>query len=846
MTKAQNLHRWAPSLRTELMLLLGALIVVATASLGSVAFSSSREIIEGAAVREVGIAANARKQALLTVLIEQKARATAVLKTASLGCAPDETPCLRRVLQDFVATGGAAAARLTYRRGEPITAGVGAAALASITAPDDDQLARFDFDDQQQPYYVMVTRALTRDGEMAVTVRGDMQAIHQMFSDRYGLGQSGQTLLADAKGRFLTVPVTEDGSPGPLPAQPETNVCSTRTDGEVLDRDYRGVPVIHGFRRLVQVGGACVVTQIDQAEAFAPTSALRTKVIQVSGLLAVLAIPFSFLFAQLVSRPINQLSDRARLLQAGDYDSEVPVRGPAEIRTFALTFEAMAHSLKDSHTKLLQSSEQISNILESISEGFFAFDRSWNCTYVNRKAVALARVPKEQLLGKKLWELVPRTVSGKIRAVLQQAATDNIPAHLEQYYAPLEVWLEVIAYPSRDGFAIFARDVTERKRFEQQLQQKQKLESLGLLAGGIAHDFNNLLTGIMGNASMVLEDLPPVSPMRESLEDVVSAADRAGGLTQQLLAYAGKGRFVIGPVDLSALVRETSNLIKTSIPKTVDLRLALGDPMPAIEADASQIQQLVMNLVINGAEAIGESNAGSVTVTTRLQLVDDLYLQQMLPHDDIRPGNYVMLEVTDTGTGMSEATLAKIFDPFFTTKFTGRGLGLAAALGIVRGHKGSLEVDSTPGTGSRFRVLFPVSEGAVVQKPVALDVDLRGNGTILVIDDEEIVRRTAKSTLERYGYTVVVAENGKVGLDILLEPGVSIDVVLLDLTMPVLSGEETLRHIRSVFPDLPVVLSSGYNELEAIGKLVSEKQTSFIQKPYAASQLARQVKTALS
>jgi PAS domain S-box-containing protein len=797
-------------------------------------------------VREVGITANARRQALLTLLTEQKKRAAALLETASLGCAPEETWCLRKVLNDFVATGGATAARLVYRRRAPIVAGPNASALDSAATPIGDQIAWFDFDKDGQPYYIMVARTVSRDGDAVVTLRGDMQPVNRIFAEG-GLGQSGETFLAEANGRFLTPPRDPGSSAGALPGEQTSELCPAGAAGEVLDRDYRGIAVIHGFRALPEAGGACVIAKIDQAEAFAPINALRRRVAGVSALLAALAIACSFLFAQLVTRPMNQLRNRARLLQEGDYDSAVPVRGPAEVRTFARTFEAMAHSLKDSHNALHKSTEQIRDILESISEGFLAFNREWKCTYVNANASALARLPQDQLLGKKLVELVPRAVMGRVRAELDRVMNEHVPVQFEQVFEPLKACFEVRAYPTRDGAAVFVRDVTERKAFQERLQKTQKLESLGLLAGGIAHDFNNLLTGIIGNASILLEDLPAGSPMQASLEDVVSAAGRAGALTQQLLAYAGKGRFVIEPIDLSALVREISKLIKTSLPKNAMLRLELASGLPAIEGDASQIQQLVMNLVINGAEAIGEGKSGSVVVTTGRQHVDETYLQQTLKGDEIPTGDYVKLTVSDNGCGMSEATLARIFDPFYTTKFAGRGLGLAAAMGIVRGHKGALTVYSNPGEGSSFRVLFPVTGGKPMDKRRAADENgLKGHGTVLVIDDEEIVLRTARSALEHYGYTVVVAENGKEGLETLLRMDKAVALVLLDMTMPVMSGEETLKRLRAVRPDLPVILSSGYNEGEATRTLPEKGLAGFIQKPYSASLLAEHVKIALS
>ncbi len=347
---------------------------------------------------------------------------------------------------------------------------------------------------------------------------------------------------------------------------------------------------------------------------------------------------------------------------------------------------------------------------------------------------------------------------------------DGVFVHFEEHYVPFDIWFEVDAYPTKDGLAIFGRDVTERRRFNDRLQQTQKLESLGVLAGGIAHDFNNLLTGIMGNASIVLDDLPSESPVRENLEAVMKASERAAVLTRQLLAYAGKGRFVIEPLNLSELAREITSLLQTSIPRTVELRLQLQEDLPSIEGDAAQIQQLVMNLVINAAEAVEEGQTETVWIITRLEQVSQAYINQMISPNGVAPGKYVTLEVRDAGCGMDAETLSRIFDPFFTTKFTGRGLGLAAVMGMVRGHKGALHVESTPGKGSCFKVLFPVTaEAAASIVPSSQEKSLAGDETILVIDDEDTVRQAAKSALESYGYKVVVAANGKEGVRLFQE-----------------------------------------------------------------------------
>ncbi len=309
---------------------------------------------------------------------------------------------------------------------------------------------------------------------------------------------------------------------------------------------------------------------------------------------------------------------------------------------------------------------------------------------------------------------------------------------------PALIGAVLLESPPRYTWVCFVVDLTERKRLEQRLRESQKLESIGLLAGGVAHDFNNLLTGILGNASLALDELSPVHPVRPILENVILASERAAHLTRQLLAYSGKGRFVIQPINLSELVREIGSLLRLTIPKKVHLRLDLDDKLPPVEADSSQIQQLIMNLVLNGAEAIGDG-IGAVLVTTGVREVDETYKQSALMRDELAPGKYVYLEVHDTGSGMDEQTKARIFDPFFTTKFTGRGLGLAAALGIVRGHKGDIKVYSTPGRGSTFKILLPAGSGSYEEAEQEIQrQELHGQGTVLIVDDEDIVLKTGK------------------------------------------------------------------------------------------------------
>jgi nitrogen-specific signal transduction histidine kinase/ActR/RegA family two-component response regulator len=388
---------------------------------------------------------------------------------------------------------------------------------------------------------------------------------------------------------------------------------------------------------------------------------------------------------------------------------------------------------------------------------------------------------------------------------------------------------------------VFCIDITERKKFEAQLRQTAKLESLGVLAGGVAHDFNNLLLGILGNASLAFDTTPRSNPNRALLQDVVNASQRAADLTRQLLAYAGKGRFVVELIDFPALIREISTLIQSSIPRNVQLRFSLPEGLPSVEADVTQMRQLLMNLIINGGEAIGDRN-GTVLVSTGVQQVDEHYVHSVQASGDLESGMYVFIEVQDTGCGMDQETIGRIFDPFFTTKFMGRGLGLAAAMGIVRGHHGAIKVYSQPGKGTTFKVLFPARERSGASSATGDSArDLTGEGLVLVVDDEEMVRRTVKTALERYGYSVLVAENGQEGLDTFRAVHERLIAAVLDMTMPVMSGEEALRRMKEVDPRVPVILSSGFNEVEAVRRFSGKGLAGFIQKPYTAREIAAKI-----
>ncbi|MFQ5518725.1 MAG: response regulator, partial [Mariprofundus sp.] len=389
----------------------------------------------------------------------------------------------------------------------------------------------------------------------------------------------------------------------------------------------------------------------------------------------------------------------------------------------------------------------------------------------------------------------------------------------------------------------------ERLDMQAQLEHTQRLDSLGLMAGGIAHDFNNILTSIMGNAAVAEKKVAsdPES-IQTHLGHIVDSSKRAADLCNQMLAYSGKGHFVVEMVDLSRTFEETAPFLEASVGKHVQLIYQLHETLPMIEVDIAQIQQVIMNLVINASEAITE-NSGCIRIKTGLLHADETYLEACYGSQP-RAGTYVFLEVADNGCGMDSATADKVFDPFFTTKFTGRGLGMSAILGIVRGHHGAILLDSELGKGTTFRILFPALEACplTVEKadaPIA-PLPAKAQGTILVIDDEITVRELAACILQDDGFAVLNACDGKAGVDMYQQHQDEISLVLLDLTMPRMSGTECYHELRRINPDVKVILVSGYSEDEALGHFEGFSLSGFISKPFMPKALSEKVFAVLS
>ncbi len=387
----------------------------------------------------------------------------------------------------------------------------------------------------------------------------------------------------------------------------------------------------------------------------------------------------------------------------------------------------------------------------------------------------------------------------------------------------------------------------EEQRWDARLQHSQKLESLGVLAGGIAHDFNNLLVGIMGNARLVIDDLPGESRFMGPLEQVEEAARRAAELTRQMLDYSGKGRFVVDQLDITTLVREMSELVEASISKKATIQPALQDELPSVQGDQTQLRQVVMNLITNASDAL-EGEPGTIAVRTGLMYATPDELEAAVVGADAPAGEYVFVDVADTGKGMDVATRERMFDPFYSTKETGRGLGLAACLGIVRGHRGAIFVDSAQGSGARVRVLLPAAGDSVNAAPVPLTdaEDWHSKGLILVVDDEDVVRGLVAASLQRAGFDVLEAADGRECVEIYEQQWDRIALIVLDLTMPRLGGLEALEQMKQINPGVRALLSSGYDARDSVpGIGGSTGIVGFLQKPFGPQELIATIRGVL-
>ncbi|PJA32367.1 MAG: hypothetical protein CO187_04335, partial [Zetaproteobacteria bacterium CG_4_9_14_3_um_filter_53_7] len=504
-------------------------------------------------------------------------------------------------------------------------------------------------------------------------------------------------------------------------------------------------------------------------------------------------------------------------------------------------------------------SSEYKDILDAMQDAYYRVDLKGNIVWVSLACERQLGYARSKLIGSAWGNLYYEKGGGEVfLAALQESA-----GHLKHYEASLKhkdgnrVWTEINAQYCYDkqgvviGIEGNVRNINERKQAEWesqeltgQLQQAQKMESIGVLAGGIAHDFNNLLVGMMGNAELAMLDAPEQGEMRYYLQQIFKASRKGADLVRQMLAYSGQGRFAMGEQDINGLIQEVSDLLQTVIGKHARLEQQLMARLPNVYGDKNQLTQLIMNLMTNASEALG-GKPGCIKLRTGVRKLSKSDFSGMFMATDLKVGDFVFVEVEDDGCGMDAQTQARIFDPFFTTKETGSGLGLAALLGIVRSHNGTLALKSQLGKGACFTVYFP----ALAFTKAVEDAEKTGEfitpfalrGTVLVVDDEETVRRVATRLLEHEGLKVLTARDGEEAVEVFGKHADEIAFVLLDLTMPVMDGEQTFHMLHTIRPDIPVLLSSGFSATEVVGRLTHSGLAGFVRKPYTRKTLLTEV-----
>jgi len=524
---------------------------------------------------------------------------------------------------------------------------------------------------------------------------------------------------------------------------------------------------------------------------------------------------------------------------------------------------------KRAEEALRRSEEQYRLMAENVTDVILTADLELRVTYVSPSIETIAGYEPEDVLGRTAdIFLTPASLEVAARALVHELARDQDSEdlnrartfelesrHQDGTTRPIELMVTFLRDDEGQprGLLGVARDVSDRKtaederrRFEAQVQHAQKLESLGVMASGIAHDFNNLLAGMLGNAGLALMKLPEDAEARANVKGIETAAERAADLCRQLLAYAGKAQLSMRSIALNQELEAMVQLLEVSLSRKASLELDLDPDLPLVRADPVQLQQVVMNLVINASEAIGDQS-GTITMSTGTVTCSREDLSQTYLDDSLPEGEYAYIDVADTGKGMDEETVSRIFEPFYTTKFSGRGLGLAAVLGIVRGHRGALMVVSQPNAGTTFRVLFPLRQVAEAQEQVEPETadGWQGSGVVLVADAEVVVRNVARRMLEALGFEVQLVENGREAVRQFEEQPDRFVAALLELTMPELDGREVFEALRRLRPDLPVLFSSGYREDDIEIGIDRDRRVGFVGKPYHPDTLRQKLRQIL-
>ncbi len=624
-----------------------------------------------------------------------------------------------------------------------------------------------------------------------------------------------------------------------------SEVTLTSADGEILSQYLSPTPSPANYQNPLST--ELTLSDSDQArlKLVVDTGFIRPKLVQLGSYFAAICLVLTTLLSFVA---FLYLRKRNLLQQLHQHSLQLN-------RTISeLQMEMSARSKAE--LELIESEKKYRTLMDNQSDAIFLHrfcaDGSINFTEVNQRATEIYGYSRDEFLNLSPASITPQ---GEMRRLAEEIIPQQLANHGWMFFRSehikksgetikVEIKGTLLDWQGEKYILATARDLTERLKIEQkqeQLEQRilhaQKLESLGVLAGGIAHDFNNILMIILGHSELAQRKLNDSAPAREHIEQVKLAARRAADLSNQMLAYSGRGTFVVGALDLSRLISEMEHMLSVSVSKKAVLRYDLHPQLPSIEGDPTQIRQIIMNLVINASDAIG-NKSGVIAISSGCMDCDQNYLKETWIDETLDEGMYVFLEVADTGCGMDKETINKIFDPFYTTKFTGRGLGMSSVLGIIRGHSGAIKIYSEVGKGTTIKALFPASNLSLSlddKDRTTAPLDLKG--TVLLVDDEESMRSLGRNMLETLGLKVVTATDGRDALRTYQARREEIALIIMDLTMPHMDGNEAFRELRRIDPDVKVIICSGFSEAEISQKFIGKGTVGFLQKPFQLTEL---------
>ena len=573
-----------------------------------------------------------------------------------------------------------------------------------------------------------------------------------------------------------------------------------------------------------------------------------------------LAILGALLLSRRITRRIRSLTRSADEIREGSLDGPIPAQGPAEIRQLANALNAMHRQITENIAALTAARDEHQQLLTNLGAGVVIHSPDTHITYCNPEATRLLGLTSDQMLGRKAidpaWSFLREDDNPMEQAdypvnrvVASREPLKDYVVGINHPDRPNRTWVLVNAFPEFEAdeslhqIVVTFIDITAIRRLESQLLMAQKMEAVGQLAGGVAHDFNNILQAIGGYAQLAREDTSKEHPAHEALAEIITAADRAANVVKQLLAFSRRQLLEPTCIQMNDVIRDLVGMLHRVIGEHIELDFVPGHHLGVIEADRTMIEQVLLNLSVNARDAMPQG--GHLSIETENVFLDQAYCEHNLW---ARTGRYVLISVTDTGSGMEAATLDHIFEPFFTTKGEGEGtgLGLATVYGVVRQHDGMVRVYSEVGRGTSFKVYLPVVErpvdavGSKIEGPLP-----QGTETILVAEDDKSIRRLVKRMLERGGYTVLTAANGQEALDVYREQRGSIDLLLLDVVMPVMGGREVFNRVREEDSQVPIIFASGYSQNAIHTNFILQSGMQLLHKPYNTLDLLRRVRDVL-